>query len=1015
MLLAPLIQLTGGIQMTLQIEDNVTYKVAEILRNERTHGWTVDPQVTPFADSDLRPDIMAKRAGYETVAIEAKHTKSGVRDGIIRMEHAYLGGELDVSPENNWMGASETLQTGIVILYPDIVMNTKSEELEDVLRETRDIEYCVITADRTGDFPKTGMVRGSLADIATAMTVGAVPAKKIQEAADKMEGGLRKAVDYIEQSIVQIPYIGTRLSEIIGEEARTEACCKASLFIIDAFIFQSDLSGKEGFEKVRPLNHYANPNVRMDYRGIINDWVRILKINYVPIFKDAVAIVQLLHDYDEKMARNVLRKLWDTAHLIVTSHRHQIHELAGEVFQKLVVDRPYVKANYTLPESAMLLSALVCPDIDVDNLPKVADYACGTGSLLNGVYKEVQRQYEQKTGRSSAEIHRQMLEENLAGTDIYTHCTHLTFTVLASAHPEVTLGATRVIPSPYGDCGEGGYKTGSLELLDEQMLLPRLNAETVRVRGDDVIANVDMRREYPDGEMDIVVINPPFTKPSANNGTKGAYSTFQSKFHSKEVQKALQAELKKKETRVYNGKAGFATAFVDMADRKLKTCGRMGFIVPLGILTTATWSKVRTMLAEEYHDVIVVTIAGDSSEESSFSADTNMGECMVVATKGVGENTGRARFVCLSARPDNLLLSRTVGLQIRALDAVRKLEGAPHGGNTMNIGKSSVARVLDAPISVGEWSVSRVDAISLLQSAHNLSEGRLHLPQSEKVSEIPMATINDVGVVGYTSPKINHPSYGAFEMHERTSATQDGWDALWQVQCEVQRAMGTQPDFKAQVRPNRQTSASQILGRASRTHFHMNLRFTSNSMIASWTDNPSIGVRSMTDVKLLEPTHEIAWTLWMNSTLGLMCHWLNSSKQQAGRGTYVDSQIPHVPTLDVRQLSKAQLDAADRIFAELKDVRMLPYNECVWDDWRHVLDARLLAEVLGITDEETHRGMQNLRETLCAEPTIAGTKQKVCDLEKERDDFNLGGCPDAELRHLAAQRAQLEAQGIWMP
>ena len=97
--------------MTVQIEDNVTYKVAEILRNERTHGWTVEPQVTPFADSSLRPDIMAKRAGYETVAIEAKHTKAGVHDGIIRMEHGYLGGGLDVSPENNWMGASETLQS----------------------------------------------------------------------------------------------------------------------------------------------------------------------------------------------------------------------------------------------------------------------------------------------------------------------------------------------------------------------------------------------------------------------------------------------------------------------------------------------------------------------------------------------------------------------------------------------------------------------------------------------------------------------------------------------------------------------------------------------------------------------------------------------------------------------------------------------------------------------------------------------------------------------------------------
>ena len=96
-------------------------------------------------------------------------------------------------------------------------------------------------------------------------------------------------------------------------------------------------------------------------------------------------------------ARTEERRLLDTAREIVKSHLPQIHELAGEIFQTLVVDRDYVKAHYTLPESAALLSALVCQDIDVDNLPKVADYACGTGALLNGVYKRLQRLYEQKT------------------------------------------------------------------------------------------------------------------------------------------------------------------------------------------------------------------------------------------------------------------------------------------------------------------------------------------------------------------------------------------------------------------------------------------------------------------------------------------------------------------------------------------------------------------------------------------------------------------------------------------
>ena len=117
----------------------------------------------------------------------------------------------------------------------------------------------------------------------------------------------------------------------------------------------------------------------------------------------------------------------------------------------------------------------------------------------------------------------------------------------------------------------------------------------------------------------------------------------------------------------------------------------------------------------------------------------------------------------------------------------------------------------------------------------------------------------------------------------------------------------------------------------------------------------------------------------------------------------------------MRQLSDTQLEAADTIFAELKDARMLPYNECAQDGWRHVLDARLLSEVLGITDKKTRKAMQTLREILCAEPTIAGLKQRKCDLEKERRDFNLGGTADGDAQALASLKAQLEARGIWMP
>ena len=53
-----------------------------------------------------------------------------------------------------------------------------------------------------------------------------------------------------------------------------------------------------------------------------------------------------------------------------------------------------------------------------------------------------------------------------------------------------------------------------------------------------------------------------------------------------------------------------------------------------------------------------------------------------------------------------------------------------------------------------------------------------------------------------------------------------------------------------------------------------------------------------------------------------------------------------MPTLDVRQLSDKALTTAERVFNELKDQKMLPFNQMDEDPVRHELDRLLLSEVL---------------------------------------------------------------------
>ena len=1035
-----------------QVENHVTSNVKRHL-DAKMYGWTLSVEQPAFIEDTKRPDMMAVRSGRETIAIEAK-SYNNPEDAVASVKEKYLGKAL--MPD--YVGVSDMLEVVFILRYPQEVI--EATNLDEAIAHTESFEYCIITKNGEGDFPASGFVKGTLTDVATALSIGASPAKHIDAAAAKMAHGMEVAAKWLLDAIYEKPEIGAVLNEILGEKVTSETCSKACLIITDAFIFQNSIAGKralirrhgklkwvfpykiretdaevdytdantEVLEKrrnqlPRPLSYYASPKRTVRRDSVMNDWEEILSINYAPIFADALRMLDEAFRYDEQMSRRVLKQLWETAYEICNSHLPQIHELAGEIFQRLIVDRKYVKSNYTMPESAALLSALVCPDIQCDalrDLPKVADFACGTGSLLNGVYKQIQRLYEQKTGHSSSVIHERMMEQKLGGIDIYPHATHLTFMTMASAHPDIPIGETRVVTAKCGKTSDGAYATGSLELLDKQMLFDLFEIDAEQVGGFD-IKMTKLNPEFPNEEMDIVIMNPPYLAGQADNNSSNPKRIFDASERSEADKKAMQKALGLKDSRVGHGIVAYSY-FVDLADKKLRRGGRMGMILPATVLSSAPFKKVREMWATEYHNVVVLTIAQKGGHDSAFSHDTNMAECIVVATKGVGEDTGRAKFVSLSERPKSLLAGQTLAVLIQRDVVTRRLEDEVHGGTRLMIGDSCMGQVLACPIDAGEWGASRVKSMSLMQIAYQLGQGKLRLSELQEAIDIPICLLGEIGQVGCHASLIKDKRIGAFEMHRSDYTVQEGYDALWELKhITPQRSMQVVPDYKAQSKPTHVEKASRILREHnSRTHYHLNLRFNANSVFAHWTESPSLGVRSMTNVKLQDARYETAWTLWTNSTFGMLCHWATAGKQQTGRGSLSLGTFPNVLTLDVRQLSDAQLAAAAAIFDDLKKVRLKPYNECASDAWRHILDARLLAEVLGITDEETHRAMQRLREMLSDEPSITGTKNKLCSFAKDKKDAEKRGVPYAyddalEEQALKTQQLGLKSAEIYLP
>ena len=517
------------------------------------------------------------------------------------------------------------------------------------------------------------------------------------------------------------------------------------------------------------------------------------------------------------------------------------------------------------------------------------------------------------------------------------NASHLTASIIASTFPDIRIGKTRIHTMAYGMPRiDGRYALGALDLLENpQAVLPLGLINTEQVWGDDG-RDTSEDPAFAHGEFDIVVDNPPFTRASADPN----YSVPTHIFGDKDPNVAAQMKeaLQNIESTIANGNAGLGSYFVDLADRMLKPNGVMGFVLPATVLTSPNWQKARGMWSRKYHDVIVVTIAATTTAECAFSADTNMAECLIIATKGKRENTGRGAFICLHRRPDNHLEALEIAKSVHSLQNIRQLEEPPIGGNSIQFGEELIGNALNCPLK-DIWTVSRIRELSLIQIAYHLKNGQLWLPLQQGPLKIPVTFAKDIATLGFSHGTIKGPQ-GAFDIEMGCSDERE-YPGLWYLNASAQRAMVVQPDCHCIIRPTAWDKAQRILKRSGRVHHNSSLRFNANSLTVLFTERPAIGINTIPNIVFSNPLYDYVWTLWGNSTLGLLCYWMHCNKQHSGRGQIFLKALSSMPTLDIRQLDETALQNAKRIFEEMKHRKMLPFNQMDEDAVRHELDRRL--------------------------------------------------------------------------
>ena len=420
------------------------------------------------------------------------------------------------------------------------------------------------------------------------------------------------------------------------------------------------------------------------------------------------------------------------------------HDLTGRIFQRLIADRKYLATFYTLPASAALLARLAVAkmegvdwsDAQAIGSLRIGDFACGTGALLSAVYDQIAARHE-RAGGDSADLHKAMMEEVLYGCDVMPSAIHITGSTLSGAHPNVGFGQSRLYTMPYGRQEDGSVKIGSLEFLQSSALMTLFNMSDPVLRtgsaGEETAAQALV--EAPDGGFDLVIMNPPFTRATNHEGahadvTNPAFAAFN----------ATRADQTRMGSRVnelgrdscYHGNAGIASAFAALGHRKLRRGGVLAMVLPLSAAAGLSWRKFRQTLAEDYTDLTVFSIAANG-RDMSFSSDTGMAECLVIARKTgkKADSARRGRFVSLAARPNGFIQASSVAQSVLASEQVRRLEDGPYGGAELTLGDKPSGETIDAPYHAdgAVWGGGvRVSDYALAQTAYALADSRLWLP-----------------------------------------------------------------------------------------------------------------------------------------------------------------------------------------------------------------------------------------------------------------------------------------------
>ena len=939
-------------------------------------------------DDEVVPDILIVDQGMAPVAIECSYDPAVAdKDAIARLGARPAGVSLDIKTAIS-VHIPEKYQSVVRAFDVEAMVNT--DQLfyavhQLVLNKSQDSETHWVLRR----WPEHGFLGGTVGDLWSFMLAVALPQEELDQISTDVADTI-KNVSQVLQRFMPSEAVH-RLSHLVLQRSQPASLRTGMLLWLIALLTHSRLC-QIGFADLKTLKEHVLTNDRIDIGELLNGWRKTLDTNWRSTLKPAIDVLGIFTANEADLASIALHELVRCVEKIEGSGVGSHINIVAELFPKLREDRKEAAALCTQAASAELLACLtitpesltesdwVSPDFFKSHI--LADLACGTGTLLKSGFRRIRDLHEQfaYSASNTEKLQIDAFESGLIGTDISPIAAHLTATSLVLSVRNATYSKSRI---GWIEVGREDSATGSLEyfLRDNTLDLRSSFSRDLPTQSDiDTQKSVAIANE----SVDWILMNPPYS------AKYGGRHTFDVVGLSKSDRKACQERWGQliKNTPA-NRSAGLAASFLELARRKVKQGGRIGFVLPITASYAESWRDIRKMIETEFEDVIAIAIAsGKEHADSAKSVDTDLVEMLLVATKrslsvsrSVIEDT-QSNIVFLTLRKSVSRCGEAAEIARATLNGYRNLQLDEQRSVALQLGDVDFGAMYkwqgncrgDAWLALGTVNAE------LEHAATRLLEGVIDFAETVERLPVSMTSIEQAFEVGPTHNLIGHlrdeEPRGAFELLKiRDLLGVHGLNrSVWHADSTTQTSLLVRPTHKGfesryatanQIKYVQQTTSTLLYARS--------MSWTSQALLAASTQYACLGGRSWVTLSKSNEVVLNVMALWANSTFGLLLHWTQTRKTRYGCANTQAGAMKRIVCPNFGRLDDKALLCASNQFHALKTKTLLPACQAHIDTTRIAID-EVVFDLFDLS-ENARTAMRALRELWCHEPSVHGWNQ----------------------------------------